>query len=254
MIQIDSQRLLGTVIDARASKQLPVPCAFQKCVGYDVILNRAHGLKRPLLMDSTVFQKEGYRFVYVLPFDEKTVLIEDRRYSVTSDIDETDFELEIKNYAIQLGGGISSVIRREKMALPLPLKSWPEPVGLKIGMEAGLFHFTTGYSFTAAVVTAEQLSAAVKNGNLFAAYQKLQSRFARQNRFFTILNRMLFGAGRPIERRYIYEKFYSRPQHLVERFNAMGLKTIDRMRILLGRHPVSVMQRLKSAFTDAVIN
>ena len=41
---------------------------FQKFLGLEVALAADHGLEAPLLMDATVPQEGGFRFVYVLPF------------------------------------------------------------------------------------------------------------------------------------------------------------------------------------------
>jgi lycopene beta-cyclase len=44
-------------------------------------LTQPHGLIRPTIMDATVGQGDAYRFVYLLPFDETTVLVEDTYYA-----------------------------------------------------------------------------------------------------------------------------------------------------------------------------
>ena len=60
------------VIDARGPDG-PMPgieLAWQKFVGveYDA---PGHGLEAPIIMDATVDQSDGYRFVYSLPFSER---------------------------------------------------------------------------------------------------------------------------------------------------------------------------------------
>ncbi len=55
--------------------------AFQKFLGLFVRLAEPHGLTGPILMDATVEQIDGYRFVYTLPFSDTEVLIEDTYYA-----------------------------------------------------------------------------------------------------------------------------------------------------------------------------
>ena len=78
----------GTAIEARAvidgrgdpgGHHLEV--GFQKFVGLFVRLAADHGLEGPILMDATVEQRDGYRFVYTLPFSARDLLIEDTYYS-----------------------------------------------------------------------------------------------------------------------------------------------------------------------------
>ena len=61
--------------------------AFQKFLGIFARLAEPHGLSGPILMDATVEQVDGYRFVYTLPFSDTEVLIEDTYYSDEPDLD-----------------------------------------------------------------------------------------------------------------------------------------------------------------------
>jgi len=72
----------GAVIDGRGVAPSPhLDLGFQKFLGQEVLLTRPHGLTRPILMDASVAQIDGYRFVYVLPLDAETLLIEDTYYA-----------------------------------------------------------------------------------------------------------------------------------------------------------------------------
>ena len=76
------------VIDARGPGDLStLKLGWQKFVGQTVHVPGGHGLTRPIVMDATVEQIDGYRFVYCLPFDAETVFIEDTYYSDTPDLD-----------------------------------------------------------------------------------------------------------------------------------------------------------------------
>jgi len=70
------------VIDARGERASPhLVLGYQKFLGQEVRLERPHGQTMPIIMDATVAQDDGYRFVYTLPFSDDTVLIEDTYYS-----------------------------------------------------------------------------------------------------------------------------------------------------------------------------
>jgi len=87
----DGVRLTGSlVIDARgpaAAEPGALRCGFQKFLGLELELAEDHGLSRPILMDATVAQIDGFRFFYVLPFDRRRVLVEETFFSRAPDLD-----------------------------------------------------------------------------------------------------------------------------------------------------------------------
>ena len=77
----DGRRLTANlVIDGRGPAASPdLILGYQKFLGQTVRLAAEHGLDAPIIMDATVDQLEGYRFLYVLPWDARVLLIEDTR-------------------------------------------------------------------------------------------------------------------------------------------------------------------------------
>ena len=71
------------VIDARGpeQRQLGSETGYQKFVGLELELSEDGPWTMPIVMDATVPQIDGYRFVYVLPFSPRRVLVEDTMYS-----------------------------------------------------------------------------------------------------------------------------------------------------------------------------
>ena len=98
----------------------------------------------------------------------------------------------------------------------------------------------------AAARVAEKLSLAALVGDLNSTYQELKRSVFRQNKFLVRLNKMVFNAASASERRNIFGQFYSRSENIIERFYAMNLRPQDRMRILLGRPPVSFARAVRS--------
>lgn len=89
-VLLEDGRRLGAraVIDGRGPAPTPdLVLGFQKFVGLEVRLSAPHGLTEPIVMDASVSQAGGYRFVYTLPFDDWTLLIEDTRYTDGPDLD-----------------------------------------------------------------------------------------------------------------------------------------------------------------------
>ena len=109
----------AAVIDGRGP--LPTRCldlAFQKFVGRELRLARPHGLTDPMLMDATVPQTDGYRFVYLLPFDPETLLVEDTYYSDSPDLDLDALRLHIRRVCRLAGTGRSGMVVQRRTRRP----------------------------------------------------------------------------------------------------------------------------------------
>lgn len=225
------------------------PCAFQKFVGLRLQLRAPHGLLRPLLMDATVPQVDGFRFFYLLPWSEREILIEDTHYSDRPEIEEASYREAILSYVASRGWRVERVTHSERGSLPLPLSGrWPAGAVTATGLRAGLFHPTTGYSLPAAVRFADRLASLdLTHPQLVhrecAAWQR---KHWQGGSFLRMLNRMMFFAASPPERYRIFSRFYALPESLIERFYAGELRWLDKIRILSGRPPVSIGPALRS--------
>lgn len=238
------------VLDGRGwKKPADVRLGYQTFVGLDIRFREPHGMVSPILMDARGEQVDGYRFFYCLPWDERTVLIEDTRYV---DRPEHDFEsscADIVRYARELGGPIEEVCRTEKGCLPIPLDAAPlDEVDLSSGMRAQLFHPTTGYSLPSAVAFAEWAAVHLEadRHRMHHKILKYQRAQIARGRFYRHLNRMMFLAAEPAERYRLFERFYRMPGPLIERFYAGRNTWWDRVRILSGKPPVSPRKALRS--------
>jgi lycopene beta-cyclase len=243
------------VIDARGPDG-PMPglvLGWQKFVGIEFAA-AAPEPDCPTVMDATVPQIDGYRFVYVLPFTAKRVLVEDTYYSDSPALNVAQVTGRVRELAHQRGL-LGAELRQESGVLPIliggdPAVFWPEadPVA-RLGLRGGFFHATTGYSFSLALRMAVALAA--RNGPFDGASLASWTRgqFVRHwqdMRFFRVLNRMLFGAAEPDQRYRIFEHFYRLPPALIARFYAGTLKHTDRMQILSGRPPVPICAAIKA--------
>lgn len=247
------------VVDARGPMRGSVPrdCGFQKFVGLELGLERPHALERPILMDARVEQRDGFRFVYVLPLAARRVLVEDTRFSDSPALDEAELRREAIDYARRAGWRVGTIAREERGVLPMPWTAPPAPAPrgpLVAGYAGGYVHPATGYSLACAARLA-LLVARTPASELFDALATHAREERERARFARLLNRLLFRWYLPEERVPVFERFYRLPEPLVERFYALRSTRADRARILFGRPPrgLSLRARLTSAERSGAI-
>jgi lycopene beta-cyclase len=251
------------VIDGRGltgPSQPGMTLRYQKFVGQHLRLAAPHGLTGPVLMDATVSQAAGYRFIYVLPFTTTDVLIEDTYYSDTPALDSGGLAANIARYAEGQGWRVESLLREEAGVLPILLDGdlntfWPAADTVpRAGLRAGLFHHTTGYSLPAAAALAHDLpdQARLHSAVIAPWVRGRTERQWREQRIFRLLNRMLFLAAPPAERYRVLQHFYRLPEAVVERFYAGRLRGRDALQILSGTPPVPVRRALRYLLPSSV--
>lgn len=244
------------VIDGRGVQPTPnMVLGQQAFLGQLLRLQAPHGLTAPIIMDARVAQYEGYRFVYVLPFTADTLLIEDTHYVDQHSFSAAQLRQHVAEYAAAQGWEIAECLREEQGVLPITLAGdfagfWREAAGQpRSGLRAGLFHCTTGYSLPHAVRLADWIAAqpsldaeALDRGIRAMAQQAWNSQ-----RFYRLLNRMLFLAGRPANRWQVMQRFYGLSEGLISRFYAGRSTLADKLRVLTGKPPVPIDQAVKAA-------
>lgn len=242
------------VIDARGDQRSSrIVLGFQKFLGQELRFAEPHGLAGPIIMDATVPQEDGYRFIYVLPFDDRTALVEDTRYADGAALVQDDLRRGVQTYCAGRGWKIEALLREEEGVLPIALAGDIEgfldegPPGVaRAGMRAGLFHPLTGYSLPDAVALAEAIS--VSRDLSGPALHRLTRDHAvmrwRERGFYRMLCRFLFDAAEPHERYKVLQRFYRLSQPLIERFYAGVSPLRDQARILVGKPPVPVSRAI----------
>ena len=249
------------VLDARGFVQNDkVILGYQKFVGHTIKTQKPHGLKSPIIMDATVAQLGGYRFVYCLPFSDTEILVEDTYYTDEAELNSQELDARIKDYIRDtLNIKNYTLERREKGVLPITLAVESEygsdvtddgiaPV--QLGMTGGYYHAVTGYSFPEAVKSACVVSDMIQQNwpdfrqavRHEMIYHKRDHYF--EEKFLRLLNRMLFRAANPEKRYKVLQRFYGMPEGLIERFYRNRLTKTDKIRILSGKPPVPVTKAL----------
>ena len=246
------------VIDARGPGDISMlEVGWQKFVGRELEVPAGHGVERPVVMDSTVTQHDGFRFMYALPFSPTRLFLEDTYYSDTPALNVGALQRRIDVYAAAHGweaASGSSDLREEKGALPVVIGGdfeaywrWGGAKVAKAGARAGLFHPTTGYSLPDAVRLALEIAAASDLSG--PALHELTHDYAKarwdERRFYRMLDAMLFRAADPDGRYRVLERFYQLGPGLIRRFYAAQSTRADRIRLLAGRPPVPFWRALK---------
>lgn len=242
-VLLESGRLLHgrIVVDARGPQveNGSRRQGYQKFLGLEVELESAHGLQRPLLMDTRVDQIDGFRFVYTLPLTERRLLIEDTYFSNTPDLERSVLRRRALEYATRRGYAVQRVAREEEGVLPMPWRGVRrrDEGPLVAGYRGGYFHPGTGYSFPVAVRLAELLAGSPSGDAIETALKVFDAAVRRQGAFCHALNYMLFCWFPPEQRWHIFQRFYRLPLRTIERFFALRLQPIDMARLVLGRPP-----------------
>ena len=227
----------------------------QAFLGQLLKLQAPHGLDAPIIMDARVAQGNGYRFVYVLPFSADTVLVEDTHYIDHHGISPEQHRESISRYVKDQGWIAVQCLREEQGVLPITLAGdfdafWGENQGQpRSGLRAGLCHCTTGYSLPHAVQLADWIAQQddFDADILFKGIRAFAHQSWQRQRFYRLLNRMLFLAGKPQDRWRVMQRFYGLPEGLISRFYSGGSGIRDKMRVLIGKPPVPIHQAMQAA-------
>ena len=242
------------VIDARGPGDVSMlEVGWQKFVGREIEVPGGHGIERPMVMDATVTQYDGYRFVYLLPFSPTRLFVEDTYYADKPDLNAGALHRRIEVYAESKGWTVgpdwpaNAARREERGALPVVIggdfEAYWRSGGAKVakaGARAGLFHPTTGYSLPDAVRLAVKIAGTPDLSG--AALHALTYDHAKAawdaRRFYRMLDAMLFRAADPEARYKVLERFYRLRAGLIGRFYAARSTRADKLRVLSGKPPV----------------
>jgi lycopene beta-cyclase len=264
-VTLSDQRTITAraVIDARGPGDLShFTGGWQKFAGRMLHLKGPHGIDRPLIMDATVDQLDGYRFVYLLPFSATEIFVEDTYYSDGAALDIGALERRIADYAAARGWVIDRQSYAEQGVLPVvsggDVRAYRASAGGEadiagIGVRAALFHAVTSYTLPDAVRTASRIADAWPCDGVAIARitaDQAEESWAR-GRFYRLLNKMLFKAADPDERYRVLEHFHRLPQSVIERFYAGQTRRTDMLRILSGRPPVAIGRAVKAILGPA---
>ncbi|MEO1044019.1 MAG: lycopene beta-cyclase CrtY [Pseudomonadota bacterium] len=258
MVTLEDGTLIeaGGVIDARGGGNVDaLDCGWQKFTGQLLQCREPHGLEHPIVMDATVDQHDGYRFVYCLPFSPTEVFVEDTYYSDSSDLDPRILRQRIAQYADEQGWEVTDITREEKGVLPVVYKGdykrfrKDNEAGTALaGSRAGLFHCLTSYSLPDAVRFAMHISAMNDLGGASLARESADyaAKQWRSGWYYRLLGKFLFIGAEPDQRYGVFQRFYGLSEKLIERFYAGQSTRYDKIRILTGEPPIPISRAIRA--------
>lgn len=228
--------------------------------GWQVFMGRhlrtaaPHGVQHPVIMDATVEQLDGYRFVYVLPLGAHDLFVEDTYYNNGPALDRSALSARIDGYCQAHGWGDAQIIGSETGVLPVitggSFARWQAELRIpgvaRAGARGGFVHPLTSYTLPFAVEVALAVAThADLPGDQLAAVLEARGRhhWARTG-FYRLLGTMLMGAARPEDRFRVFQRFYRLDPGLIERFYAAGSTWADKARVLCGKPPVPVSRAI----------
>lgn len=158
----------GAIAETQSGKLLSASLVFDSTYQLDLTLKHNHNLLQhfkgyviqtekprfnpllPVLMNFNIEQKGDCRFIYILPFDERTALVE---YTLFSEklLNKEEYDSELKKYiAEQLQLAEYEVIEEEFGIIPMSdvtAQEFPGEHVIRIGTAGGYTNAATGYTF-----------------------------------------------------------------------------------------------------------
>lgn len=253
----DGERIdAGAVIDARGFEPTALlGGGWQVFLGHHLRTSAPHGVRQPVIMDATVDQLGGYRFVYVLPLSADELFLEDTYYQDSPALDRAALTARLDDYC-RAHGWQGELLGAETGVLPVvtggSFAAWQASLAVpgvaRAGARGGFVHPLTSYTLPFAVETALIVARdAGMPGEKLAAVLAARARMHWNNtRFYRRLGAMLFGAARDEERWRVFGRFYGLSEPLIERFYAARSTPMDRARILIGKPPVPIGRAFKA--------
>ena len=220
---------------------------WQKFVGRVIKTATPHGVAHPVIMDATVEQIDGYRFMYLLPFSDTELLVEDTYFSDSGTLSENEIGARIDDYIREHGWQDHRIVRSEKGVLPMMMATDRNDASARIGLGGGFAVAATGFTVPHAVEVADVVAQAVRRDGPAAApgaVAAFRRRHIRRERYARLLNRIFFRAAKPHKRYIVLQRFYGLREGLIRRFYRNGLTWADKARILIGKPPVPVSRAL----------
>jgi lycopene beta-cyclase len=239
------------------------PCGWMKYLGFDLKLNKPHGLKLPVLMDARVPQIDGFRYFSITPIDDLNLFVQECYLSSNPDLNFERISRSIFAYGERNGWSVKSVsnpsLRKEQAAIPLPLQSFPtdqlrqgskrisiegedfvDRSPLQISAAQGWYHSSLGQAVSDATRVAEFIATRprLRTGTVRAELRHFRKDWVDQQRFFRTFNRLVFQAVEPSLRHIAFDRLMGLKEDVIGRFQAGTSTKADAAKILGLKPPV----------------
>ncbi|MEH6790548.1 lycopene beta-cyclase CrtY [Parasphingorhabdus sp.] len=242
------------VLDVRGSGDISaLDTGWQKFCGQMLQLKAPHGIERPVIMDATVEQIDGYRFIYCLPFSDTQIFVEDTYYADTAALDSAASRRRIADYAAEQGWQLERVLSEEKGQLPVIYGGdfeafWAANRGVdaRAGARAALIQPITSYSLPMAVKTAMLIAEMpeLSQDKLDKMLRDLARKHWKNGKFYRMLCAFLFLGAEPDQRYKTLQHTYTKDEQLLARFYAGKSTRLDQANLLTGKPPIPISRAI----------
>jgi lycopene beta-cyclase len=249
-----SEIAAGAVLDVRGGGDVSaLDIGWQKFCGQMLRLKAPHGLERPVIMDATVDQIDGFRFLYCLPFSDTEIFVEDTYYADGPELDRATSHGRIADYAADRGWQIEAVLSEEQGQLPVIYGGdfetfWAANKGVdaRAGARAALIQPITSYSLPLAVKTAILIAEMpeISQKMLDKLLRNLATKHWKNGKFYRMLCAFLFLGADPDKRYKTLEHTYTKDEKLLARFYAGKSTRLDQASLLTGKPPIPVSRAI----------
>ena len=253
-LESGSEIAAKTVLDVRGGDDFSaLEFGWQKFCGQMLKLREPHGIERPIIMDATVEQIDGYRFIYCLPFSGTEIFVEDTYYSDTKDLDQDTSHQRIADYAAGQGWKIDKILREEYGKLPVLYGGdfeafWKANKGpdARAGARAALIQPITSYSLPMAVRTAMLIAEMpeIKQKKLDKMLRDLATKHWKNGKFYRMLCAFMFKGADPDKRYLTLQHTYTKDEKLLARFYAGKTTALDQANLLTGKPPIPISRAI----------
>lgn len=208
---------------------------YQKTHGLIVKLIHPHRVTSPVTMDASVEQKNGFRYIQVLPLDEDRLLLKDVRFSTDPLIYHEDFEPDLLREAHQKRWLIGDILERETEFRKIPREYCDQFCEGRVIRLDGFVHDITGDALPDAVRLIDRMvETSFRLGELKVVMKNYMEERKSRRRYLRIMNRMLYQAKTPCRERYqFFQSLHSMPPLIREKFYKGDLELTDMLRSMM---------------------
>lgn len=242
---------------------LDVPCGWMKYIGFDLKLNKPHGLGLPVLMDARVPQMDGFRYFSITPISETTLFVQECYLSSNPDLNAERISRSILAYGERNGWSIQSISKpdnhKEHAAIPLPLHTFEvdkermnskklviegedfiDRSPVQISAAQGWYHSATGQAVSDATRVAEFIASRsrLRTGPVRAELRHFRRDWVEQQRFYRTFNRLIFQAVEPSLRHIAFDRMMGLKEDIIGRFLSGTSTKTDATKIMSIKPPV----------------
>lgn len=210
-------------------------CGYQKFLSLELELEQNHNLLEPVLMDSTISQRDKFRCIHYIPISENRIIIKDLRYSSHEELNLFEMKQDLLKIIDINDWKIKRVIREESGCRAMPISSPKYRQEGRVINLAGIFHDTTGCSIPLATRLIDKMVAtSFRQGELKDVVSSFRKNSEGDRKFLRYLNKHLI-SSHPEARHGLYQDIFQLPHSSVEGFLRGQLTFFDRSRIIFGR-------------------